>query len=389
MSAVLGVIEPAPAELPRTTRAAVMHGAGEPVEVTELALAPPRRGEVLVKMGASGVCQSDLSVWSGSLPNPMPMVLGHEGAGTVAALGAGVSTLMPGDHVVLSWLAQCGHCFYCLAGQPSLCESASSAMLRGTLLDSSTRYSRHGTPVHHMAGLGTFSEYCVVPAAAAVPVPDDIDIAQAALIGCGVLTGFGAAVNAARITAGESVAVLGCGGVGLNAIQGAQVCGARQIIAVDLHAERLQLARRLGATLALSPGESLVEQIREATEGRGADVAIEVAGRRESVRDSVRITRRGGRVVLVGAGPPDVRLDLPAFNGIVITEKTIIGSFYGSSWVPRDVRLLTDLYAAKRIKLGELITQTFGLDDIRPALDYCAAERGGRAVVVFSGDAGS
>jgi alcohol dehydrogenase/S-(hydroxymethyl)glutathione dehydrogenase/alcohol dehydrogenase len=240
-----------------------------------------------------------------------------------------------------------------------------------------------------MAGLGTFSEYCVVPAAAAVPVPGDIDIAQAALIGCGVLTGFGAAVNAARITAGESVAVLGCGGVGLNAIQGAQVCGARQIIAVDLHAERLELARRLGATLALSPGESLVEQIRAATEGRGADVAIEVAGRRESVRDAVRITRRGGRVVLVGAGPPDVRLDLPAFNGIVITEKTIIGSFYGSSWVPRDVRRLTDLYAANRIKLGELITKTFGLDDIGAALDYCAAERGGRAVVVFSGDADS
>jgi Zn-dependent alcohol dehydrogenase len=388
MSAALGVIVPLPAELPRTTRAAVMSGAGEPVEVTELALTPPRPGEVLVRMGASGVCQSDLSVWSGSLPNPMPMVLGHEGAGTVAAVGDGVSTLVPGDHVVLSWLAQCGHCFYCLAGQPSLCESASSAMLRGTLLDGSTRYALGGTPVHHMAGLGTFSEYCVVPAAAAVPVPAELDITQAALLGCGVLTRFGAAVNAARVAAGESVAVLGCGGVGLNAIQGAQVRGARQIIAVDLHAERRDLARQPGATLALAPGDTLAEQVRDVTGGRGVDVAIEVAGRRESVRDSVRITRRGGRVVLVGAGPADVRLDLPAFNGIVITEKMIIGSFYGSCLVQRDVRLLTDLYAAGRIKLGELITQTFPLDDIAAALDYCAAERGGRAVVAISGAGG-
>lgn len=373
----------------RTTRAAVLHQIREKVDVVDVEVAPPRAGEVLVRMGATGVCQSDLSVYEGRLPNPLPMVLGHEGAGTIVEVGAGVTSVVPGDHVVLSWLAQCGSCFYCLEGQPSLCETANGAMLRGTLLDNTTRYSRNGQPVHHMAGLGTFAELCVVPEGAAISIPREIGFAQAALLGCGVLTGFGAAVNSAQVRTGETVAVVGCGAVGLNVIQGARISGARQIIAIDFHTERLELARELGASHTMAPGDSLAKDVRAATRGRGVDVAIEAAGRQDSISHAVRMARKGGRIVLVGAGPAEVRLEIPAFNGIVLTEKTVRGSFYGSSSVTRDVRLLTYLYAGGQLKLDELVSQTFRFDDMNDALRYCADERGARAVVLFENPVGS
>jgi Zn-dependent alcohol dehydrogenase len=372
----------------RVSRAAVLRTVREPVDVREILVGPARRDEVLIRMGATGVCQSDLSIYEGRLPNPLPMVLGHEGAGTVVEVGDGVTSVAPGDHVVLSWLAQCGACFYCLAGQPSQCESANGAMLNGAMMDGTTRYSIDGAPVFHMAGLGTFSEYCVVPSRSAVKIPEDIGFAQAALLGCGVLTGFGAAVNTAAVRTGETVAVVGCGGVGLNAVQGAGISGARRIIAIDHHDERLDLARRLGATDVLRPGDALAREVRSLTEGRGVDVAIEAAGRQDSIHSAVRMTRRGGRVVLVGAGPEDVKLEVPAFNGIVLTEKTVVGSFYGSSWVARDLDLLTRLYGSGRLKLDELVSHTFSFDEMNDALRYCADERGARAVVVFDGGAG-
>ena len=199
-------------------QAAVLERPHQPLRLVDVQLDGPYPGEVMVEMGASGVCHSDISVYNATLPNPFPVVLGHEGAGTVVAVGEGVSAVRPGDRVVLAWLAQCGECFYCLHGQPSLCEIAGGAMTRGTLLDGTTRFHWEQGPIYHMAGLGTFSRLCVVPANAVVKVSDRIDIAVAALIGCGVLTGFGAAVNTAQIRVGDSVAVLGCGGVGLNVV---------------------------------------------------------------------------------------------------------------------------------------------------------------------------
>ncbi|MEV7379578.1 Zn-dependent alcohol dehydrogenase [Streptomyces lydicus] len=365
------------------THAAVLQSPHHPLLLTDVDLEPPSRGEVMVKIGATGVCHSDISVFNATLPNPVPVVLGHEGAGTVVQVGDGVTEVAPGDRVVLSWLAQCGTCFYCVHRQPQLCETAGVAFAKGALLDGTTRYRLNGQPVYQMAGLGTFSQRCVVPARAAVKIPDTIPFSSAALLGCGVLTGFGAAVNTAGIAVGDSVVVLGCGGVGLNAVQGARIAGARTIIAIDMHQERLELASRLGATEVLQPSDGVVRAVRALTGGRGADHVLEVVGRQETVRDAVKMTRRGGQVVLVGAAGDDVTLTVPAFTGVVMTGKTIRGSLYGSADIKRDVPRLVGLYESGQLKLDELVTETFEFSQVNDAVDYCASEKGARAVVVF------
>lgn len=365
------------------TQAAVLEHPHQPLRLVDVQLDGPYPGEVMVEMGATGVCHSDISVYNATLPNPFPVVLGHEGAGTVVEVGAGVTKVRPGDRVVLAWLAQCGECFYCLRGQPSLCEIAGGAMTRGTLLDGTTRFHWPQGPIYHMAGLGTFSRRCVVPANAVVKVAERIDIAVAALIGCGVLTGFGAAVNTAKIQVGDTVAVLGCGGVGLNAIQGARISGAAQIIAVDMHLERLRLAEQLGATHVISAGDDVVARVRALTAKRGADVAFEVVGRQETIRDAIRMTRRGGQTILVGAAGDGVTVSLPAFTGLVLTEKVIRGSLYGSSHIRRDVDRIVRLYEAGQLKLDELVSARFAFEEVNEAIAYCASERGARAVVVF------
>lgn len=365
------------------TESAVLEYPNQPLRITDVDLESPRVGEVKVQIGATGVCHSDISVYTAKLPNPMPVVLGHEGAGTIVEVGEGVKDLAVGDRVVLSWLAQCGECFYCVKGQPQLCEIAGVAFAKGSLLDGSTRYSRGGQDIYQMAGLGTFSRHCVVPARSAIKIPESIPLASAALIGCGVLTGWGAAVNTAGIGVGDIVAVLGCGGVGLNAIQGARMAGASTIIAVDMHDERLELAQTLGATHALKPTDSIAREVRALSGGRGVDVTLEVVGRQETVRDAVKMTRRGGQVVLVGAAGDDVLLSVPAFSGVVMTEKIIRGSLYGSSNVKRDVPRLVRLYESGQLKLDELVTEVFEFEKVNEAVDYCLSERGARAVMVF------
>jgi Zn-dependent alcohol dehydrogenase len=370
-------------EVSTVTRAAVLERPHQRLQLVDVELDGPYPGEVMVEMGATGVCHSDISVFNATLPNPFPVVLGHEGAGTVIQVGENVTTVRPGDRVVLAWLAQCGACFYCLRGQPSLCAVAGGAMTRGTLLDGTTRFRWQGSPVYHMAGLGTFSRRCVVPSNAVVKVADRIDIAVAALIGCGVLTGFGAAVNTARIAVGDAVAVLGCGGVGLNVIQGARISGAAQIIAVDMHPERLRLAEQLGATHTITAGDDIVAKVRDLTARRGADVAFEVVGRQETIRDAIRLTRRGGQTILVGAAGDGVTVSVPAFTGLVLTEKMIRGSLYGSSHVRRDVDRIVRLYESGQIRLDELVSARFAFEEVNEAVAYCASERGARAVVVF------
>jgi alcohol dehydrogenase/S-(hydroxymethyl)glutathione dehydrogenase/alcohol dehydrogenase len=367
----------------RTTTAPIVRDVSGTMSMTELEIAQPRTGEVLVRVAAAGVCQSDLSVLHGALVQPKPVVLGHEGAGTVVETGPGVEGLEVGDHVVLSWLTQCGSCFFCMRDQPQLCESGGTAFARGTLADGTTRLHTGGIDVYQLAGLGTFSQYCVVPARAVVVVPRELPFTSAALLGCGVLTGWGAAVNTARVQPGEAVVVLGCGGVGLNTIQGARIAGASTIIAVDPQEEKRGFAVRFGATDVLAPGPSVVAEIRDRTAGRGADVAFETAGRAETITDSVRATRRGGRVVLVGASSDEVRLSVPAFRAVVMTEKTIRGSLYGSSAVHRDVPRLVSMYVNGQLMLDELVTAQYPVERIDEAVAYCADGRGARAVVTF------
>jgi Zn-dependent alcohol dehydrogenase len=365
------------------TLAAVLERAGDPLLIEDVDLEEPRAGEVKVRMGAAGVCHSDLSVLHGVLPNPMPVVLGHEGSGTVVSVGQGVTTLEAGDRVVVGWLAQCGDCVYCIRGQRALCEVATPAMARCTMLDGSTRFSRAGEPVFHMAGVGAFAEHCVVSENAAIKVPDTLAFGPAALLGCAVLTGFGAAVNSAAVAPGETVAVIGCGGVGLNAIQGARISGASEIIAIDPNQDRLATAEALGATRCMAPSDDLAKAVRKTTGGYGVDVAIEVVGRTETINTAMRISRRGGRVVLVGAGPDGARLDVPAFTGLVVPEKTVIGSFYGSAHIARDVTRLVELYASGALHLDELISQTFGFKEIHDALDYSRSGDGIRSLIAF------
>jgi Zn-dependent alcohol dehydrogenase len=364
-------------------RAAVLPGVGSPLEIhKDVEIEAPHPGEIKIRVGASGVCHSDLSMQNGTLMTPTPVVLGHEGAGEVVELGEGVAGLAPGDHVVVSWVPQCGECFFCTRGQAELCEKSSRAMISGGLLDGTTRLSSGGAPLFQMAASGTFSEYTIIPAIGAVKIPDDIDWKVAALIGCGVLTGVGAALNTADIAEGDTVAVVGCGGVGLNVIQGAVIAGAGRIIAVDTQPNKLEMARAFGATDTVD-ASSGVGRVMELTEQRGADVAFEVVGAGPTIEQTISMVRRGGQAILVGVPRMDVMLTIPAFLGMVVAEKTIKGCWYGSSDVQRDVPLLLDHYRAGRLKLDELVSREIDLDDVNTAFE--AMERGevARSVIVY------
>ncbi|MGV9711437.1 Zn-dependent alcohol dehydrogenase [Gordonia sp. NPDC003424] len=362
------------------TKAAILTVPGEPLSIRDIDVAAPGPGEVAVEVQATGVCHSDVGVFSGELPAPLPLVLGHEGAGIVSEVGDGVDGLAVGDHVVLSWLASCGSCYYCERAEPHLCGRPRTMLGAHTMPDGSTRMSLDGKPVRQFCGLGSFAQRTVVPAGAAIPIAADIPMSSAALLGCGVLTGFGAAVNTGGVRVGDSVAVIGCGGVGLNAIQGARIAGATTIIAIDVHPERLALATKLGATHTIAAGDDVVKQVQKLTGRRGADVVVEVAGRPATVQQAVAMTRRGGTAVLVGAAP-GVGID-EVFNNVVMAGKIVKGCLYGSAHVKRDIPRLVDLYRSGSLMLDELVTETFGFDAINDAVNYCADENGARAVVV-------
>lgn len=366
-------------------RAAVCVGIDQPLEIRDdVEVEAPREGEVRVRMGASGVCHSDLSIQNGTLLSQMPIVLGHEGAGVVEEVGDGVEGLAPGDHVVVSWVPQCGHCFFCSRDQGYLCETGGVAMATGGLMDGTTRFSSGGTPLYQMASSGTFAEASIVPAIGLVKVPDDVPLTVAALIGCGVLTGVGAALNTADIREGDTVAVVGCGGVGLNVIQGARIAGAAEIIAVDMVEAKLQMAKEFGATVTVNAGQGdAVSQVMDLTSQRGADVAFEVIGLAKTIEQTVGMTRRGGQAVLVGVPRMDVTLQVPAFFGMVLMSKTIRGCWYGSSNVQRDVPRLLELYGDGRLKLDELISRTITLDEVNDAFDAMTTGEVARQVIDY------
>ena len=366
-------------------KAAVLTGVDQPLEIrTDVEVESPRSGEVKVRMGASGVCHSDLSMQNGTMMTATPIVLGHEGAGVVEEVGEGVTGLVPGDHVVISWVPQCGECYFCKKGQPQLCDTANMALMSGGLLDGTTRFTSQGGPLYQMAASGTFSEVTIIPAIGAVKIPSDLDMKVAALIGCGVLTGTGAALNTAHISKGDVVAVVGCGGVGLNVIQGARIAGAGEIIAVDMNETKLQLAKEFGATAVVNASQGdPVSQVMSMTEQRGADVAFEVIGLSQTIDQTIGIVRRGGQAILVGVPRMEVMVNLPAFFGVVLAEKTIKGCWYGSSDVRRDVPKLIDLYRKGDLKLDELISRTISIEQVNGAFDAMKTGEVARSVIVY------
>lgn len=366
-------------------KASVLSAIEAPLEThDDLEIAPPGPGEVRVKVVASGVCHSDLSVQNGTIPQPTPIVLGHEGAGIVEEIGEGVTRVKVGDHVVLSFVPACGECYTCGHGQPFLCERAANG---GGLLDGTTRLSRDGAPVFQMAALGTYGEYAIVPEISMVPIPDDIPLDIAALIGCGVLTGVGAALNTADIHDGDAVVVIGCGGVGLNVIQGARIAGAGKIIAVDQFESKLEMAREFGATDTINASDAdAVAEVIGLTDGRGADVTFEVIGLGPTIDQAINATRKGGEVILVGVPRLDVMANLNVAFTWLYLAKTIKGCWYGSSDINEDVPKLLRLWKSGDLKLEELISKEITVDEVNEAFADMQAGTVARSVIRHSHD---
>ncbi len=367
-------------------KAAVLFAQNEPLRVVDVELAPPGRHEVRVRLAATGICASDWHTMTGAIPSPFPSVLGHEGAGVVEAVGADVTAVAPGDHVVLSWVPSCGHCYHCEAGRPNLCSVATPALLAGTLVSGERRLSYEGEALYHYSFLSTFAEATVVDEASCVPIRPDVPFSVAALVGCAVMTGYGAVVNRAKVEPGSTVVVFGAGGVGLSAVMAAALSGARHVVAVDPVASKRLLALEVGATAAVDPREVDVGTfVRSLGNSEGADVAIEAAGRTELVLAAFEVTRRAGTIVCVGVpGAGDtVRLPGPA---LVRHEKVVTGSLYGSCRAHTDMPRILDLYAEGRLPLDRLVTRTYALDDINSAFDDMRAGHLARGVVSFDGD---
>jgi len=357
-------------------RAVVVPAPGEPPRVEEITLAPVGPGQVRVRLAAAGVCHSDLSLARGTLRHPTPLVLGHEGAGRVVEVGPAVRGLRDGDHVVFNWAPACGDCWFCGHGEPYLCENAAQGQREpyATLDD--------GTPLHRGLGVAAFATETVVEERACVPLPPDIPLSEAALLGCAVLTGVGAVLNSARVRAGESVVVIGLGGVGLCAVQGARLAGASPVLAVDPSPAKVELAGRLGADEVLTPGPSLARRVRGLTGGRGADHAIECVGRADTIRAAWSVTRRGGRATVVGLGPTTAEVTFNALE-IAFLARTLAGCMYGNTDPAVDVPILLDHYRAGRLDLGALVSRTATLDEVGSAFADMESGTGVRTLLTF------
>jgi len=360
-------------------KAAVLHEMGRPapyaesrpLAIEELDLEGPGEGEVLVKIAAAGLCHSDLSVIDGARPRPTPMALGHEAAGIVEEVGGGVDDLAPGDHVVMVFVPSCGHCLPCMAGRPALCEPGAAANGVGALLSGARRLSLDGTPVNHHVGVSAFAEYATVSRRSLVKVDPALPLPEAALFGCAVLTGVGAVVNTARIAPGDSVAVIGLGGVGLNALLGAVLSGAEPIVAIDLQDDKLGLARQLGATATVNAGDAdAVERVRDLT-GGGVDAAFEMAGSVKAMELAYAVTRRGGTTVTAGLPHPDLKFEIQHVN-LVAEERTVKGSYIGGCVPGRDVPRFVALYRAGKLPVDRLMSDRVGFDGLNAAFDRLA-----------------
>ncbi len=364
------------------TNAAVLYQPNTPFKIEQVDLAPPKMGEVLVKMAAAGVCHSDWHLVTGDTQHVFPVVPGHEGAGVVESVGDGVTHIKPGDHLALNWAPNCGSCFYCLHNRPSLCETYVGPVWAGTMMDGTTRLSKEGQPIYHFSATACFAEYTVVPQECCVPLAKDVPLPVGALIGCAVTTGVGAVLNTAAVKPGSSVAVLGAGGVGLNIIMAAKLAGAGRIIAVDRAEAKCDLAIQFGATDALTAGPETVKSIRALTGGRGADYVFEAVGIPALQEQGFEAVRPGGTLVLVGLSAMGTGTNLP---GAVIArrEKTITGSYYGTANTARDFPLFVELYQQGKLDLDSLISQTYPLDQINNAYADMLSGETARGVILF------
>jgi S-(hydroxymethyl)glutathione dehydrogenase/alcohol dehydrogenase len=363
-------------------RAAVLYAPFTPFQVEELSIIEPRAGEVRVRVNACGVCRSDHHYYDGSLAGRFPIVLGHEAAGVVEAVGPGVTSLSPGQRVIITVRRHCGVCAHCQSGRIQLCTVLSGR--DGGLPDGTTVLRKGDTPINQMVNIGGYGEQTVLPAAAVVPMPDAMPMPVAALIGCGVTTGVGAALMTAKVQPGSSVAVIGTGGVGISVIQGARVAGASRIIAVDLLPNRLEMAQQFGATHAVNAStEEAVRAVQRLTGGYGADYTFDAIGGAATTRQAFEMARAGGTVTIVGVAPDKDVFELPA-RMLVGPEKIIKGCRMGGAAGPTLAALLTELYLAGQLRLDEMVSKTYPLDEINEA--FHALERGdhARGVVVHN-----
>jgi S-(hydroxymethyl)glutathione dehydrogenase/alcohol dehydrogenase len=358
-------------------RAVVLPAIGAPMEIAEIDLPQPGPGQVRVRLAAAGVCHSDLSLANGTLRQPVPAVLGHEGAGTVVSVGDGVTSVSAGDAVLLNWSPSCGSCFFCAAGEPYLCVHSGAAAAQPY-----AALAHGGAALHPGLGTAAFAEETVVPEGGVLPLPDGVPLTDAALLGCAVLTGYGAVTHAAQVREGESVVVFGLGGVGLSTLQAARIAGAGTVIAVDVRPEKEALALAQGATFFLVSDDGVAKAVRGLTGGIGADHAFECVGKASTIRTAWSSTRRGGTTTVVGIGSASDKVEFSALE-LFHFARTLRGCVYGNSDPSIDVPVLAEHVKAGRLDLGALITDRIALDDVPDALDRMARGEGARSLVVF------
>ncbi|MSS71956.1 MAG: Zn-dependent alcohol dehydrogenase [Candidatus Latescibacteria bacterium] len=362
-------------------KASVLFKQGEPIRVEDVSLAPPKEDEVLVRMAASGVCHSCLHAADGNWKGvPVPIVLGDEGAGVVEEVGPGVRDLKPGDHVILSWAPTCGRCHYCVIGRPNLCERRRPG--QGVLLDGTSRMSLNGQTVHHYGYVATYASHSVMPESCAIPIRKDMPLDKAALIGCSVMTGVGAVLNTAQVPAGASVAVFGVGGIGLNVVQGGALVAAHPVIGVDVRPNKLDYARKMGATHGVDASkEDPVKAIKDIT-GRGADYAFVAVGNAKAVEQAWDCLAPGGMCVLIGVPATGSTVTFEV-SRLQSGERTMRGCSYGSARTREDFPRMVDLYLGGRLKIDELITRRYALEEINEANRALAEGEVARGLIVF------
>lgn len=364
-----------------TIRAAVLEGVDAPLVLTDVEIADPRPGEVLVRVSHCGICHSDLSVIDGGFPAPMPVVLGHEASGVVEQIGEGVTSVAPGDPVVLTPLPSCGDCLFCRRGRPTLCERHSSSLITSVMADGTSPLSRGGEVVYRGLATAAFAELAIMPEAGVVRVPDDVDLSVACVIGCAVQTGVGAVLNTARVEVDDRVLVLGAGGIGISVVQGARVAGAAEIVVAEPDPLRRQLALDLGATHVVDPATDDPVAVGVELTGVGFDHAFEAAGRAELIRTAVDAIRPGGTATMVGVPPATDDIVLPVAALFAVTEKRLIGCLLGSVDSRRDIPRLISLWREGRLDLDAMVTSRHPLSDIETALSEARSGAGLRAVV--------
>jgi len=362
--------------------AAILWEQGTPLSVEPAELDAPAAGEVLVEVKAAGVCHSDLHPARGDWPMKTPVVLGHEGAGIVREVGAGVTGLRRDDHVVFCWAPACGVCPPCREGRAVLCDRVEKVTYRNRLPSGATHVRARDQAIAPFLGTACFSDFVIVPDEGAIRVPADVPFEALATVGCAVVTGVGAVTNAARVAPRSRVAVIGAGGVGLNVVQGAAIAGSEIVIAIDVRPAPLAIATAFGATHAIAADDNTAGAVRELTAGRGADFVFDTVGTPRTLADALTMTRKGGTVVLTGLARGDTQAAFPMFP-FVMQEKRLIGSVYGSGQPRQDIPQLVSLYQAGRLKLKELVSRTYALSGVNDALDALASSDGARGVITW------